>query len=153
MPSNTALSSAPILTSIPTDDELFLDAEGVDVDSNTSAGFGVAAGADADGMPPLPELPRQVIIAKRSHSDIRKSGPSKSWVWAYFKNADGAQKNCLYTLCNQEVSYSSTRSTGALAWHFKRYHLSMWQEHLHKKLRFPSLQAWIVPAHCPLKVL
>ncbi len=114
MSSNTALSSAPIITSIPADDQLFLDAaEGVDVDSVSSAGLGIVVGADADAaipihpfddMDPLPELPRQVITAKRRHSDVSNSGASKSWVWAYFKKVDGAQKNCLRTLCNQKVN-------------------------------------------------
>jgi hypothetical protein len=142
MSSDAALSSAPIITSIPADDQLFLDAAEGDVESVSSAGLGVAVIDDADAaihidpfddMDPLPELPRQVIAAKRSHSS--NSGASKSWVWAYFNKVDGngSQINCLCTLCNKKVNYSSTRSTGTLARHIKRYHKSMWEEHLRQK--------------------
>jgi hypothetical protein len=94
MPSVTVLSSAPIQTSVPADNNIY-NAEDADniynaevADSYSSARVGVIAQAD-DGlcdaindMPPLldsiSELPRGVIATKRSHSDV--SGSAKSWV-------------------------------------------------------------------------
>ena len=85
MPSDTALSSAPIQTSVSADNNIY-NVE--DADSNSSAGVGVIVLEDdglrdaIDDMPPLPdslsELPRRVIATKRSHSDV--SGSAKSWV-------------------------------------------------------------------------
>jgi hypothetical protein len=67
MSSDAALSSAPFITSIPADHQLFLDAAEGDAESVSSAGLGVAVIDDADAaihidpfddMDPLPELPR-----------------------------------------------------------------------------------------------
>jgi len=133
MSSDTALSSTPIITSIPADNYF-------DVDSNASEGLGLGVIETADNdiypfdhMPPLPDPPWQVITGKRSIAEVTKSNSSKSWIWVYFRKPDGAQKNCICTLCNKEVNYSSTKSTGALAQHGKRYHLSVWREHLCEK--------------------
>lgn len=164
MSSDTALSSA-IRTSIPADSEFY---NGEDGDSNLSAGVGVIVVADdrpsemdlVDDMPPLPdspsELPSRVITAKRSHSDVSGSDVSKSWVWNYFKKADAAGKHCLCLLCNQEVNYSFTKSTGALARHVKRFHKSVWEQRLREKAEVSissgsastlSIDAFL--KHCP----
>jgi hypothetical protein len=169
MSSDTALSSA-IRTSIPADSEFY---NGEDGDSNSSAGVGVIVVADdlhdgirpsemdlADDMPPLPdsssELPSRVIATTRSHSDVSGSVALKSWVWNYFKKADAAGKHCLCLLCNQEVNYSFTKSTGALAHHVKRFHKSVWEQHLREKAEVSissgsastlSIDAFL--KHCP----
>jgi hypothetical protein len=140
-------SSAPIQTSVPADNNIFKseDADNIynfeDADSYALEGVGVIALADdglhdaIDDMPPLldstSELPRRVIATKQSHSDV--SGSAKSWVWSYFKKVDAAGKHCLCLICQTEVNYSYTKSTGTLGCHIKKFHQSVWQQRLHHK--------------------
>jgi hypothetical protein len=63
MHSNITLSFAPILTSIFADDELFLDAEGVDVDRNTSAELGVVGGANRILCIPATSAPSKCVFS------------------------------------------------------------------------------------------
>ncbi len=101
MPSDTVLSSAPIQTSVPADNNIY-NAE--DADSYWLAWVGVIALADdglrdaIDDMPPLPdsisEPPHRVIAIKW------RCKAAKSWVWSYFKELGAAGKHCLCLICN-----------------------------------------------------
>jgi hypothetical protein len=156
MSSDAALSSAPIHTSVPVpaSNEVY-DAE--DANSNSLAVVGVIIVDDShdaihplemdcvDDMLALPhsssELPSRIITTKQSLSEV--SGSAKSWVWSH----------CLCLICNTEVNYSYTKSTGALGRHIKKIIYLSGNSTFMKKLRFLSLLALAAPAHCPLTLL
>jgi len=152
--SNTAPSTCPIISSVPEDNAF-------DIDSNASEGLrlGIIEPVNADvysfnDMPPLPDPPQQVVTGKQSIAEVSRSTVAKSWVWAYFKKPDSSKKNCSCTICNKEVNYSTTKSTGALAEHVKWYHKSFWQNRLCEKAEAEVAISTgrAVPAHCPSKV-
>lgn len=98
-----------------------------DIDFNTTNNNNVTnlLGPDSPADPPS-----QINYRKRKGAS--NSTPTKSWVWAYFKKLEN-KKFCFCTLCNTEVNYGKSMSTGALARHIERSHTKVWQQHLSAK--------------------
>jgi hypothetical protein len=68
-----------------------------------------------------------------------------SWVWTHFKSIPGNETNMLCLLCNKEVYYTFTQSTGMLERHVKRKHPKGFLEAIKSGMKKSSIE--VKPVH------
>lgn len=122
-----------------------------DFDSQSSSssceGLGVILEPELDlgdvDSPPALESYIEIDSSASVTSSLTRKG-KKSWVWMHFKKLpDIKASHALCLLCNKDVFYSATHSTGMLERHIKRHHARFFQEALKagvKKKRVPVVQ-------------
>jgi hypothetical protein len=105
--------------------------------SSSCEGLGVITAADAAepdfcdlDSPPALESYIEIDSSASVTSDLTRKS-KKSWVWAHSKKLqDVKAMHALCLLCNKDVFYTATHSTGMLEWHIKRHHVRFFQEAL-----------------------
>jgi hypothetical protein len=130
--------------------------------SNGTSSTGASTGTSPDVNPDsqgfahdFPIDPDVVISYLSSPAMLRKNSSSSklSWVWSHFKrpsNKKDAHVFCL--LCEKNVFYTASRTTGMLERHFKRHHSRFFQEALNSGAKkVPKLSKDVPMAQASVK--